>query len=124
MDTKAKGYELEAVGAINDQRRVSRLGWTDLKIEDADGNETRLYHPAQDAEGLDHLRPSLGPQPDPGRAAALAAGRRHRERQTPTRSSRPAYGVTDLMAGVDADRQGPRHRQRQRTPPTRPIRPA
>lgn len=44
VDTKAVGYELEAVGAINERWSLS-AGWTQLDIEDGAGQDTRLYVP-------------------------------------------------------------------------------
>jgi len=97
VDTKAKGYELEAVGAINDQWRVS-LGWTDLKIEDADGNKTRLYTPRKTLKAsTTYTIPSV-------RNLTLGAQLRWQD-DIASADAVPivqkAYGVLDLMAGVD-----------------------
>jgi outer membrane receptor for ferric coprogen and ferric-rhodotorulic acid len=97
VDTKAKGYELEAVGAINDQWRVS-LGWTDLTIEDADGNKARLYTPRKTLKAsTTYTIPSL-------RNLTLGAQMRWQddvETQDIATVTQKAYGVLDLMAGVD-----------------------
>jgi outer membrane receptor for ferric coprogen and ferric-rhodotorulic acid len=97
VDTKAKGYELEAVGAINDQWRVS-LGWTDLKIEDADGNKTRLYTPRKT------LKASTTYTIPAARNLTLGAQFRWQddiEGADIVPITQKAYGVLDLMAGVD-----------------------
>jgi outer membrane receptor for ferric coprogen and ferric-rhodotorulic acid len=97
VDTKAKGYELEAVGAINDQWRVS-LGWTDLKIEDAEGNKTRLYTPRKT------LKASTTYTIPSARNLTLGAQLRWQgdiEGAGAVTVTQKAYGVLDLMAGID-----------------------
>lgn len=97
VDTKAKGYELEAVGAINDQWRVS-LGWTDLSIKDSQGNKARVYTPRKTLKAsTTYTIPSL-------RNLTLGAQLRWQdavETQDIVTIRQKAYGVLDLMAGVD-----------------------
>lgn len=97
VDTKATGYELEAVGAINDQWRVS-LGWTDLTIKDADGNKARLFTPRKTLKAsTTYTIPSL-------RNLTLGAQLRWQddiEGADIVPITQKAYGVLDLMAGVD-----------------------
>lgn len=97
VDTKATGYELEATGAITDQWRVS-LGWTDLQIEDDDGNKARLFTPRKTLKAsTTYTIPSL-------RNLTLGAQLRWQEDiegQDIVTVTQKAYGVLDLMAGVD-----------------------
>lgn len=97
VDTKAKGYELEAVGAINDQWRVS-LGWTDLTIKDADGNKTRLYTPRKTLKASStYTIPSV-------RNLTLGAQLRWQDDiqgADVVTITQKAYGIVDLMAGID-----------------------
>lgn len=101
VDTKAQGYELEAVGAINDQWRVS-LGWTDLSIKDDDGNKARVYTPRKTLKAsTTYTIPSL-------RNLTLGAQMRWQdavETQDIVVIRQKAYGVLDLMAGVDVTEQ-------------------
>jgi len=97
VDTKAKGYELEAVGAINDQWRVS-LGWTDLTIKDADGNKTRLYTPRRT------LKASTSYTIPSARNLTLGAQLRWQDDiqgADVVTITQKAYGIVDLMAGID-----------------------
>ncbi|PHY21812.1 TonB-dependent siderophore receptor [Caulobacter sp. BP25] len=97
VDTKATGYELEAVGAINAQWRVS-LGWTDLSIEDGDGDKARTYLPRKTLKAsTTYTIPTL-------RNLTLGAQLRWQDeiyQQDVTRLEQKAYGVVDLMAGID-----------------------
>lgn len=97
VDTKATGYELEAVGAINDQWRVS-LGWTDLAIKDGHGNKTRLYTPRKTLKAsTTYTLPSI-------RNLTLGAQVRWQDDiqgQDIVPVTQKAYGVLDLMAGID-----------------------
>lgn len=97
VDTKATGYELEATGAISDQWRVG-LGWTDLRIKDADGNPTRLYTPRKTLKAsTTYTIPSV-------RNLTLGAQVRWQddiEGQDIVTVTQKAYGVLDLMAGID-----------------------
>lgn len=97
VDTKATGYELEAVGAINDQWRVS-LGWTDLTIKDGDGNKTRLYTPRKTLKAsTTYTIPSI-------RNLTVGAQVRWQDDiqgQDIVPVTQKAYGVLDLMAGID-----------------------
>lgn len=97
VDTKAKGYELEAVGAINDQWRVS-LGWTDLSIKDADGNKARVYLPRKTLKAsTSYVMPSV-------RNLTVGAQLRWQDdiqSQDVALLKQKAYGVLDLMAGID-----------------------
>jgi outer-membrane receptor for ferric coprogen and ferric-rhodotorulic acid len=97
VDTKAKGYELEATGAINAQWRVS-LGWTDLSIEDAEGNKARTYLPRKTLKAsTTYTIPTL-------RNLTLGAQLRWQDEiylEDVTRLEQKAYGVVDLMAGID-----------------------
>lgn len=97
VDTKATGYELEAVGAINDQWRVS-VGWTDLEIKDEAGAKARLFTPRKTLKASStYTIPSL-------RNLTLGAQVRWQddiEGQDIVTITQKAYGVLDLMAGVD-----------------------
>ena len=97
VDTKATGYELEAVGAISDQWQVS-LGWTDLQIKDEAGNKARLFTPRKTLKAsTSYTIPSL-------RNLTLGAQVRWQddiEGADIVPITQKAYGVLDLMAGVD-----------------------
>ena len=97
VDTKAKGYELEAVGAINDQWRIS-VGWTDLTIKDAAGNKTRLYTPRKTLKAsTTYTIPSV-------RNLTLGAQLRWQDDiqgADVVTITQKAYGIVDLMAGLD-----------------------
>lgn len=96
VDTKATGYELEAVGAINDQWRVS-LGWTDLSIKDEDGNKARVYLPRKTLKAsTTYTIPSV-------RNLTLGAQVRWQDdiQSQDALLEQNAYGVLDLMAGID-----------------------
>jgi outer membrane receptor for ferric coprogen and ferric-rhodotorulic acid len=97
VDTKATGYELEAVGAISDQWQVS-VGWTDLQIKDEAGNKARLFTPRKTLKAsTTYIIPSL-------RNLTLGAQLRWQddiEGQDIVTITQKAYGVVDLMAGVD-----------------------
>lgn len=97
VDTKATGYELEAVGAVSDQWRVS-LGWTDLTIKDGDGNKARVYLPRQTLKAATRYTiPAL-------RNLTLGAQLRWQDdiqSADVARLRQKAYGVVDLMAGID-----------------------
>jgi len=96
VDTKATGYELEAVGAINDQWRVS-LGWTDLSIKDEDGNKARVYLPRKTLKAsTSYTIPSV-------RNLTLGAQLRWQDdiESQDALLEQNAYGVLDLMAGID-----------------------
>lgn len=97
VDTKATGYELEAVGAISDQWSVS-VGWTDLQIKDEAGNKARLFTPRKTLKAsTSYTIPSL-------RNLTLGAQVRWQddiEGADIVPITQKAYGVLDLMAGVD-----------------------
>lgn len=97
VDTKATGYELEAVGALSDQWQVS-LGWTDLQIKDEAGNKARLFTPRKTLKAsTSYTIPSL-------RNLTLGAQVRWQddiEGADIVPITQKAYGVLDLMAGVD-----------------------
>lgn len=96
VDTKATGYELEATGAVNAQWRVS-LGWTDMSIKDGDGDAARIYLPRKTLKAsTTYTIPTL-------RNLTLGAQFRWQDDiQTSDQTiTQNAYGVLDLMAGVD-----------------------
>jgi outer membrane receptor for ferric coprogen and ferric-rhodotorulic acid len=97
LDTKVTGYELEASGALTDQWTLS-AGWTQLKIEGEDGEDTRTYLPRKTFKATTtYTFPEL-------RNLKVGAAVRWQSEVSmvdivPVEQG--AYGIVDLMAGVD-----------------------
>ncbi|WP_340646412.1 TonB-dependent siderophore receptor [Phenylobacterium sp.] len=101
VDTTVTGYELEASGALTDQWTLS-AGWTDLKIEDATGADTRTYVPRKTFKATTtYTFPEL-------RNLTLGAAVRWQD-EVSVRDivliEQKAYGLVDLVAGVDVTDQ-------------------
>ncbi|KRA60256.1 TonB-dependent receptor [Caulobacter sp. Root655] len=96
IDTTVTGYELEATGAITDQWTVS-AGWTQLKVEGED-DQDRTYIPRKTFKATTtYTIPSL-------RDLTVGAAVRWQSEVSMVDIvpvEQKAYGVIDLMAGVD-----------------------
>ncbi len=96
IDTYVEGYELEVAGKITPQWTVNG-GWTDLSIEDRDGNDVRTYLPRQTFKlSTTYNWPQL-------RDLKLGAAVRWQSDVSTTATSgaaftQDAYSVVDLMA--------------------------
>lgn len=97
IDTKVTGYELEATGAITDRWAVS-AGWTQLKIEGENDQPARTYLPRKTFKATTtYTVPSL-------RNLTVGAAVRWQSEVSMVDIApieQKAYGVVDLMAGVD-----------------------
>jgi outer membrane receptor for ferric coprogen and ferric-rhodotorulic acid len=96
-DTYVKGYELEVSGAVTDQWQVGG-GWTQLSIENAAGDDVRLYLPRKTLKlNTTYVIPEL-------RNLKLGAAVRWQDDISMldlATIEQKAYAVVDLMAGVD-----------------------
>lgn len=97
VDTFVRGYELEVSGAVTDRWRIGG-GWTQLSIEGADGGDVRNYLPRRTLKlSTTYVIPEL-------RDLTLGAALRWQDEismQDLTTIRQKAYGVLDLMAGID-----------------------
>ena len=96
LDTKVTGYELEATGALSDQWTVS-AGWTQLKVEGQDGQD-REYLPRKTFKATTtYTFPEL-------RNLTVGGAVRWQSAVSMVDIApveQKAYGVVDLMAGLD-----------------------
>jgi outer membrane receptor for ferric coprogen and ferric-rhodotorulic acid len=98
LDTYVEGYELEIAGKITPNWTVNG-GWTDLSIEDRDGNDVRTYLPRQTFKlSTTYNWPQL-------RDLKLGAAVRWQGDVSTTSTSgasftQDAYSVVDLMASI------------------------
>jgi outer membrane receptor for ferric coprogen and ferric-rhodotorulic acid len=96
LDTKVTGYELEATGALSDQWTVS-AGWTQLKVEGEDGQD-REYLPRKTFKATTtYTFPEL-------RNLTVGGAVRWQSAVSMVDIApveQKAYGVVDLMAGLD-----------------------
>ncbi|RAK51431.1 TonB-dependent siderophore receptor [Phenylobacterium deserti] len=101
VDTEVTGYELEAVGALNDNWSVS-AGWTQLEIEGEDGSEIRLYTPRKTLKLMaTYAVPEL-------RDLTLGAALRWQddiEGMDLLPVTQDAYGLLDLSAAINLTEQ-------------------
>ncbi len=102
VDSTAKGFEIELAGHLTSVWQISG-GYTGLKIEDKNGNPTRTYQPRKSLKLSTNYRfPELN-------NLAIGAQMRWQGDTYATLTTLPgnidfrqkAYGVFDLMAGVD-----------------------
>jgi outer membrane receptor for ferric coprogen and ferric-rhodotorulic acid len=101
--TFSRGFELELAGAITPRLQVN-AGYTQLAIEDAEGNDTRTFSPRRvfrvsttyRLPMVDKLKlgATLDWRSDTHRTDTTAAG-------APVTTRQPAYALLDLMARYD-----------------------
>lgn len=105
VDTLSQGFELELVGAVTPSVKIS-AGYTQLEIEDVDGEKTRTFTPRQllrlagTWQALDALKlgATVAWQSAIYRDDVTALG-------APVRARQGAYALVDLMARYEFNKQ-------------------
>jgi outer membrane receptor for ferric coprogen and ferric-rhodotorulic acid len=97
VDTTSKGYELEISGMVTDRWQVSG-GWTQLSLEDKDGNDARTFLPRKS------LKVSTTYSFPEWRNAKVGASLRWQDEISGLDTfvvTQKAYAVVDLMGSAD-----------------------